>query len=387
MKRLLLPTLLLLSLPLAALEVRVQPGEVVYAYEVDPARGLYTVLLQNVAVVQQDGGPVTLESLEIQAVSGGQAVQTLIIPAADLEKSAQRLSAMEAQGLLKLYDFHFQTSRYLNGLKIASGRTLSPGSALVVFGKPLLLAGLPSDGLAILAHGKDAAGKPAEARTTLKVENHQSPNEYYFPLAGTWYVGAGPNLESPHRWAANEEFAFDLAALGGDGLTHKGDGSRLTDYYAYGRDVLAVADGVVVEVVSDATEANDRLKQPGESEEDFEKRTRLEQNKLLARSYKAPLGNYVVIRHAGGEFSHYAHLKEGSVRVKAGDAVKRGQAIGQLGQTGNSTEPHLHFQLTNGPDPLYSRGVPILFKNAVNTLGFGGSFLQTGWVVTSRSPE
>jgi murein DD-endopeptidase MepM/ murein hydrolase activator NlpD len=384
MKPFLLPTLLLLSLPLGALEVRVQPGGVVYAYEVDPARGLYTVLLQNVAVVQKDGGPVTLDSLEIQAVSNGQALQTLIVPAADLEKSAQRLSALEAQGLLKLYDFHFQTSRYLSGLKIASNRTLSPGSALVVFGKPLLLAGLPSDGLAILAHGRDADGKPVESRTVLKVEDHRSANEYVFPLAGTWYVGAGPNLESPHRWAANEEFAYDLAALGGDGLTHKGDGSHLADYYAYGRDVLVVADGVVVEAGADATEANSRLKQPGESEEDFESRTRLEQMKLLAQSYKAPLGNYVIVRHAGGEFSHYAHLKQGSVRVKAGDTVKRGQVIAQLGQTGNSTEPHLHFQLTDGPDPLYSRGVPILFKNAVNTFGFSGSYLQTGWIVTAR---
>lgn len=383
MKRLFIAILPLLPLSVQALEVRVQPGEVVYAYEADPARGFYTVMLQNVAVVQADGGPVTLESLEIQAVNGGQAVQTVVVPAADLDRSAQRLSAMEAQGLLKLYDFHFQTSRYLKGLKIASSRTLSPGSALVVFGRPLLLAGLPSDGLTIIARGKDATGKPAEARTTLKVENRQSPNEYLFPLAGTWYVGAGPNLESPHRWAANEEFAFDLAALGGDGLTHKGDGSHLADYYDYGRDVLAVADGVVVEAGADATEADSRLKQPGESEEDFEKRTVTEQMKLLATGSKAALGNYVILRHTGGEYSHYAHLKQGSVRVKAGDAVKQGQVIGQLGQTGNSTEPHLHFQLTDGPDPMYSRGLPIRFKNAVNAIGSGGSYLQTGWIVTA----
>src|SRR3982750_953459 len=89
MKRLLIPTLLLLPLPLAALEIRVQPGEVVYAYEVDPARGLYTVLLQNVAVVQKDGGPITLDSLEIQAVNGGQAGQIVIVPAAGPGKSAE----------------------------------------------------------------------------------------------------------------------------------------------------------------------------------------------------------------------------------------------------------------------------------------------------------
>jgi murein DD-endopeptidase MepM/ murein hydrolase activator NlpD len=384
MRRFLALSLILLPLPLAALEVRVHPGEVVYAYEADPAHGLYTVMLQNVAIVQKDGDPVTLESIEIQAVSNGQALQTLVVPAADLDKGAQRLSAMEAQGLLKLYDFHFQTSRYLAGLKIAANRTLNPGTALIVFGKPFLLTALPSDGLAIIARGKDAGGKPVEARATVKVENHRSPNEYAFPLAGTWYVGAGPNLHSPHRWAANEEFGFDLLALGGDGQTHKGDGSHLADYYAYGRDVLAVADGVVVETGVDATEANDRLQRPGESAADFEQRTVAEQNALLAKNYKLAFGNYVVIRHAGGEFSHYGHLKQGSVRVKTGDAVTRGQAIAQLGQTGNTTEPHLHFQLTNGPDPLYSRGVPIAFKNVVDLLGSEGGALQTGVIVTTR---
>lgn len=384
MRRILALSLILLPLPLAALEVRVQPGELVYAYEADPAHGLYTVMLQNVAIVQKDGDPVTLDSVEIQAVSGGQAVQTLVLTAADLDKSVQRLSAMEAQGLVKLYDFHFQTSRYLAGLKLATGRTLNPSTALIVFGKPLLLSGLPSDGLAIVARGKDAGGKPVEARATLKVENHRSPNEYNFPLAGTWYVGASPSLNSPHRWVANEEFAYDLIALGGDGQTHKGDGSHLADYYAYGRDVLAVADGVVVEASADAMEANDRLRQPDEGEEAYWKRTVEEQNKLLVKGYKLPFGNYVVIRHAGGEFSHYGHLKQGSVRVKAGDAVTRGQAIAQLGHTGNSTEPHLHFQLTDGPDSLYSRGIPITFKNVVDLLGSEGSALQAGSVVTTR---
>lgn len=384
MRRILALLLILLPLPAAALEVRVHPGEVVYAYEADPAHGLYTVMLQNVAVVQKDGGPVTLDSVEIQAVSGGQAVQTLVLRASDLDKSAQRLSAMEAQGLLKLYDFHFQTSRYLAGLRIAASRTLNPGTALIVFGKPLLLAGLPSDGLLILARGKDAGGRPVEARAHLKVENHRSPNDYIFPLAGTWYVGASPSLNSPHRWAANEEFAYDLIALGGDGQSHKGDGSHLADYYAYGRDILGVADGVVVETGADATEADGRLRRPDESEEDYGKRTLMEQNELLAKGYKAPLGNYVVIRHAGGEFSHYGHLKQGSVRVKAGETVTRGQVIGQLGQTGNSTEPHLHFQLTDGPDPMYSRGVPITFKNVVDLLGSEGSALQAGSIVTTR---
>jgi murein DD-endopeptidase MepM/ murein hydrolase activator NlpD len=385
MRRFFALLLVLPSLPAAALEIRVHPGEVVYAYEVDRARGLFDVVLQNVAVVQKEGPPVTMESVEIQAVSNGQPVQTLTIPAADLDRSAQRMSAMEAGGILKLYDSHFQTSRYLAGIRLSSSRTLEPGTALVVASKPLLLVGLPTDGLAVIARGKDAEGKAVEARASLKVEDHKSPNEYVFPVSGTWYVGAAPNLHSHHRWAAMEEFAIDLVALGGDGTTHKGNGSRLDEYYAYGRDVLAVAEGTVIEVAADATEANERLRRPGESEQDYMQRTVQAQNELLAKSYKAVIGNYVILQHAGGEYSHYAHLKQGSVRVKAGDTVTRGQVIGQVGHTGNTTtEPHLHFQLTDGPDPMYSRGIPIVFRNTVvEGLGFEGRPLQSGWIVTA----
>lgn len=377
-------TLLLLPLPAAALEVRVHPGEVVYTYEVEAQRGLSNVQIQNIAVVQPDGGPVTIDSLEIQVIRDGQAVQTLLVPAADLEKSAQRMAALEAQGFLKLYDFHFQTSRYLKGIRMSASRTLEPGTALVVTGKPLLLTG-KTDSLAILVHGRDAAAKPTEARASLRVEAHRSPNEYVFPLPGISYIPVGADLQGPHRWVANEEFAFDIAALGGDGRTHKGTGARLDDYYGYGREVVAVADGEVVDVAAGATEANERLRRPEETDADYDKRTRMAQDELLAKSYKGPLGNYVVIRHAGGEFSHSVHLKQGSVRVKVGDKVTRGQVIGQLGHTGNSTEPHLHFQLTDGADPLYSRGLPIVFKNTTaDGLGFEGRPLQAGWVVVTK---
>ena len=376
--------LFLLAFPAAALEIRVHPADFVYAYEVDSGRKLYTVVLQNVAIVQTGEDPVTVESLEVQARSGEQLAQTLVISADDLEKGAQRLSAMQSQGVLKLYDFYFQTSRYLAGLRLSPGLALAPNTALVAFGKPMLLLGLPSGGLALIVHTKDNQGRPVEARASLKVEEHQSANTYSFPLAGTWYVGAGPSLHSHHRWATMEEFALDLVALGGDGRTHKGDGTRLSDYYGYGRDVLAVADGTVVDVATGGTEANDRLRRPGESVEDFQKRTVAAQGELLAKSYKAVIGNYVVIKHEGGEFSHYAHLKQGSVRVKSGDKVVRGQVLGQLGQTGNSTEPHLHFQLTDGPDPMYSRGIPIVFKDLpVEGLDLVGRPLQTGWIVTN----
>ena len=63
----------------------------------------------------------------------------------------------------------------------------------------------------------------------------------------------------------------------------------------------------------------------------------------------------------GGNFAGYAHLKRGSVTVKAGDAVVRGQVIGALGQSGNSAAPHLHFQVANAPTFEGSEGVPYVF--------------------------
>jgi len=77
----------------------------------------------------------------------------------------------------------------------------------------------------------------------------------------------------------------------------------------------------------------------------------------------AVCGNYIVIDHGNGEYSAYAHLKEGSITKKSGDKVKRGEAIAKLGNTGHSTAPHLHFQLMDGTDFFTSNGLPVTFSN------------------------
>jgi murein DD-endopeptidase MepM/ murein hydrolase activator NlpD len=69
-------------------------------------------------------------------------------------------------------------------------------------------------------------------------------------------------------------------------------------------------------------------------------------------------GNHVVLDIGGGHYAFYAHLKPGSLKVKLGDKVKRGQVIGLVGNTGNSTEPHLHFHVADGISPLGSEGLP-----------------------------
>jgi murein DD-endopeptidase MepM/ murein hydrolase activator NlpD len=69
-------------------------------------------------------------------------------------------------------------------------------------------------------------------------------------------------------------------------------------------------------------------------------------------------GNYVVLDLGEGRFAFYAHLQPGSLRVKAGDRVTTGQVLGLVGNSGNSTEPHLHFHVSNGVSPLGSEGLP-----------------------------
>ena len=113
-------------------------------------------------------------------------------------------------------------------------------------------------------------------------------------------------------------------------------------------------------------------------------RTMKEQAALLGRGAAGVGGNFVVVRHAGGEYSHYAHLAEGSVRVKPGDEVVRGQALGRLGHTGNSTEPHLHFTVADGPDPLYARSLPVRIEGLTTADGPQEPvYPQSGWLVES----
>jgi len=87
------------------------------------------------------------------------------------------------------------------------------------------------------------------------------------------------------------------------------------------------------------------------------------QNELMQKGFEYVLGNHVIIEHANGEFSYYMHLKTNSITVQVGDTIKGGQKIGELGQSGMSSEPHLHFQLSDSPNILKSRCLPILFSN------------------------
>jgi murein DD-endopeptidase MepM/ murein hydrolase activator NlpD len=369
------------------LEVRVCPDSVLYVYEeigAGSAKRLFTGVIQNIAFVNNSDETIILTDAIVKGVKDQVVIQTKLISKATLKKSAAKFFAYKKQGVLDLYDFQFQTSRYLAGVPLSASDTLKAGEAIIVMHEALLFDELPQK-LVITLQGKNLKGKAFAADGQMRVENYQSKNKYIFPLKGRWMAGAGPSMTGHHRWASVQEFAFDFIKIGEGLSVYKNKGETLTDFYAYGEPVYAIGDGIVVSVLDGIDESSDNLKKEGEKEEEYFGRVRALQQKLMAKGFQYIYGNHVMIRHANAEYSTYLHLKNGSPAVKIGDVVKQGQKIGELGHSGNSTEPHLHFHVLKGPDMLYSRSIPVVFSNIVLSPDDDGNVrhLHSGQIVST----
>lgn len=148
------------------------------------------------------------------------------------------------------------------------------------------------------------------------------------PLKGEWFVfwGGDTARQNYHQDSPNQRFAFDLVKTDAGGKSYGGAGTKNEDYYAFGQEIVAPADGTIVYVVDGI---HDNV--PGEM------------NRMFAP------GNTVVIKHAENEYSLLAHFKQNSIRVKVGVKVAKGQLLGLCGNSGNSSGAHLHFQVQNTP--------------------------------------
>ena len=133
-------------------------------------------------------------------------------------------------------------------------------------------------------------------------------------------------------------------------------GGRTRECYAWGQPIFAPFDGEVVRAV-------DGVSERGWIHPARELALALK-NAFTFRPSRLPfiMGNHVVIR-MGTVFAAFAHLAPNSVAVRAGQTVSTGDLIGRVGHTGNSTAPHLHFQLMDSPDPLTASGVPCAFRS------------------------
>ena len=145
-----------------------------------------------------------------------------------------------------------------------------------------------------------------------------------------------------------QRFAIDWLRMDDAGHLVNGDPSDVHSYPDYGANVLAVADGKVVGMLNTLDD-----QKPGHMPDP--KTINLENVD----------GNHVVLDLGGGLFAFYAHMQKGSVTVARGDEVKRGQVLGKLGNTGNTSAPHLHFHLMDGPSVLGSSGLPYVIDSFV----------------------
>lgn len=171
--------------------------------------------------------------------------------------------------------------------------------------------------------------------------DYQPRTRLRLPFADEFHVFWGgrsveQNYHAAHR---NQRFALDLLIVR-EGVSHTGDGRRNEDYHCFGRPILAPAAGTVIEVVDGIAD-----NPPGQMNPE-------------------PLtGNRVIIDHGHNEYSLLAHLRSGSVRVAQGARVEAGDRLGDCGNSGNSSEPHLHYQLQDGPTLEASAGLPAKFSD------------------------
>jgi murein DD-endopeptidase MepM/ murein hydrolase activator NlpD len=368
--------------PPKSVEIRFCPASAVRTYPLENRRDLQSLLLQNVAVINHGSAQFKIDDIDIELLQANRVVESRKLDREAVQRFADRGAKLQAAGILEQVAFQFcGTDLIGSDIKLA-GPILDRNRALLVVEQVFAFRGA-RDTLRVRVHG-NVDGRVAEFTGSIPIKSEFAQNKYIFPLRGVWYAGYGASLHTGHRWAVPEEFALDIAKIGESGLSHKGDGTRFDDYYAYGADVLAAADGRVTSAANDQKEDPSAMQRPNETQEAYFARLQKEQAERLAKGLTAITGNYVMIDHGKNEYSLYAHLKPGSVRVHVGDQVKAGDVIGKLGSSGNSTEPHLHFHVCDKPDPLMCAGIPVNFSNITIQWADLPRPIQSGDVVIAK---
>jgi murein DD-endopeptidase len=174
------------------------------------------------------------------------------------------------------------------------------------------------------------------------------------PLAGNhWLAANGPGNGPDHRRTLlalagegriAQRFAIDWVQLFEEGRTFRGDPRNNASYRAFGAQVLAVADGIVLDTLDGVPE---NVPDPVA--------------RAVSITPATVSGNYVLVDLGDHAYAVYAHLQPGSLTVKRGDRVRRGQTLALVGNTGNSSEPHLHFHIADRPRPMDAEGIPYAF--------------------------
>jgi murein DD-endopeptidase MepM/ murein hydrolase activator NlpD len=172
--------------------------------------------------------------------------------------------------------------------------------------------------------------RPDPPPTGNRFVDYKDTTKLKLPFSGEWFVFQGGRFvyQNPNAYRDAERYAMSFTVLK-DGRPFSGDGSKNEQFYCYGQPILAPADGTVVQITDSYAD-----NPPGRPDQVL------------------PSGNRVLISHGNGEYSLLTHLRQNSIKIKRGAKVKQGDVIGECGNSGSSTAPHLEYRLQN------TKGVP-----------------------------
>jgi murein DD-endopeptidase MepM/ murein hydrolase activator NlpD len=195
--------------------------------------------------------------------------------------------------------------------------------------------------------------KPYQPQNLPQLERNTTP--LILPFKGEWTVFWGGNTKelNYHVQSKAQKNAFDFVIKDDEGKSFKTDGITNEDYYAFGQEIIAPCDGEIVLVVEGIKD-----NKPGE----------------LNPIYVP--GNTVILKTANNEYLFLAHFKQHTIKVKQGQKVSQGELLGLCGNSGNSSEPHIHFHIQNVEDINIATGVKCYFEK----------ILVNGIIKTDYSP-
>lgn len=306
--------------------------------------GKNKVLVYELHVTNFDTVPLTLKRLEIFAAKGDN--EPLITMEGDpLSAAMTRVGA---------------------AMNMSSGsndgaqdtRTFDPGTRNVVF--VWIELGVNRPPLVSLSHRMTFSSTPngTDKPSDATLEDFQVPvSQDSAPIlsppfsGGIWFAGDGPGNNGNHRRSifaidgqiySPERFAIDWLKIGSNGDSRHDGTTKNENWWGWGEPILAVADGEITEVVDEFPDNTPRVLPPV--------------------TLDNIAGNHIILRIAQNRFVTYAHLQKGSIKVRVGSHVHRGDMLALLGNSGNTTGAHLHLQVTDRNSVLQSEGVPFIFE-------------------------